>query len=366
MNLSRSAGAAAVAFALVGGLAGCGSQHLVGGSTAAPTATSTSVVPPTAKRSATELVKAMRASATKASSFQATGTIELDFSDLDLDFASADAGSGLASSDEPYSSYLPESTSPATTAPPDVMKVDVAGQTNGSNLRMAVSHNNGTTTLMLVDGTVYFRANKASLEDQGTMGYDSDSGQTSSSVPRMVKYADQWISTPIAKTANTHFTRTLAQLLDETISTKVFPDDKVAAATVTPIVDEGVPAYRITAGKSSLVVAADDAATLRYVVTENPYQLQTLRFSNWNSVPAVTAPADATPSSQLPEWAQSSISDYISDGSDSDSGSGNSGTYGYYPSADASGFTGDGWATGEAPSTGEASASADWATSSAN
>ena len=366
MNLRRCTGAVAVAFALVGSLAGCGSQHLTGAGTAAPTATSTSVVPPSAQRSAAELVKAMRASTAKATSFQASGTIELDFSSVQAE--STDAAADSTSSDDPYASYLPSSTSPGTTAPPDVMKVDVAGQTNGTGLRLTMSHDGGTSTMMVIADSVYFRADKTFLDSTGTVSYDDSSGQTTSSPSRLVKYADQWISTPVANTTNTHFKRTLKQLLDETISTKVWSDDKVAAATVTPIVDEGVPAYRITAGKSSIVVAADDAATLRSVVTANPYEVQTLRFSNWNSVPALTAPADSIPSSQLPGWAQSSMSDYISEGSDSetDSGSGSSDgstSFGYYPSADASGSTGDDWSTGEASATAELPSAA-WATSS--
>ena len=362
MNLRRSAGATAVAFALVGGLAGCGSQHLAGGSTTAPTATSTSVVPPTAKRSATELVTAMRASAAKAASFQASGTIELDFSSAQAE--STAPAADPTSSDDPYASYLPSDASPATTQPPDVMKVDVAGRTDGNGLRMTMSHDGGTSTMMVVADTVYFRGDKTFFDNSGTVSYDDSSGQTSSSPSRLAEYADQWISTPVANATNTHFKRTLKQLLDETISTKAWPDDKVAAATLTPIVDEGVPAYRITAGKSSLVIAADDAATLRSVVTADDFEVQTLHFSNWNSVPTLTAPADVIPSSKLPGWAQSSMSDYISEGSGSetDSGSGSSDgstSFGYDPSANASGYTGDGSLTGDG------SATAGWATSTA-
>ncbi|KYH45056.1 hypothetical protein [Branchiibius sp. NY16-3462-2] len=359
MNLRRCTGAVAVAFALVGSLAGCGSQHLTGAGTAAATATSTSVVPPTAQRSATELVKAMRASTATATSFQATGTIKLDFSSVQAE--STDAAADPTSSDDPYASYLPSDASPATTQPPDVMKVDVAGQTNGTGLRLTTSHDGGTSTMMVVADTVYFRGDKTFFDDNGTVSYDDNSGQTSSSPSRLAEYADQWISTPVALATNPHFKGTLKQLLDETISTKAWPDAKVAAATVTPIVDEGVPAYRITASKNSLVIAADDAATLRSVVTGNPYEVQTLRFSNWNSVPALTAPADAIPSSKLPGWAQSSMSDYLSEGSGSETNSGSgssdgSTSSGYYTSADASGSTGEASATADLPS-------AAWATS---
>lgn len=358
MHLRRAAGATVVAFALVGGLAGCGSQHLTGPGTAAPTAMSTSVVPPTAKRSATELMKAMRASAANATSFQATGTIEFDLGDVEVE--STVAAGDPSNSDDPYSSDMPSPTSTGSTAQREMINVDDAGQTNGSGVRMTISHDDGTSTAMIVADTVYFRANKAFFDDNGTISYDDSSGQTSSSAPRLAKYADQWISTATTKASSAHLARTMTQLLDETISTKVFPDNKVAAATVTPIVDEGVPAYRITVGKGSLVVAADQAATLRSVVAAKLGETQTLHFSNWNSVPALTAPADAVPSSQLPEWAQSSMSDYLDTGSDSASGSGSSDgstSFGYYPSADASGPADDD------SSSGEASATAGWATS---
>ncbi|WP_109687809.1 hypothetical protein [Branchiibius hedensis] len=361
MNLRRSAGATAVAFALVGGLAGCGSQHLAGGSTTAPTATSTSVVPPTAKRSATELVTAMRASAAKAASFQASGTIEFDFGDFVADSSTDESGSQTSVGSVPVPqdsdlTSLPESTSAPSSQKVEVITVSVAGAMDGSSVELTTSRADfGKQTTRYVGDTSYLRADKGFFDSQATEQYDVSSSQSTSVPAPMSKYADKWISyrDPAGSTAPEK--HTMKQLLDETISAKHLSDSTVAAGTVTAIVDEGVPAYRVKIGANELIIAADDASTLRYIALSEDHETQRLRFSHWNDVAAFTAPAGAIPSSQIPGWDPVEADGF--GGSDSDSGSGSSD--GYDPSASASGYTGDGSLTGDG------SATAGWATSTA-
>ena len=328
MSLRRSAGATVVAVALMSGLAGCGSQHLTGADTAATTATTTSAEPPAAKHTAAELVKAMRASVAKATSFQAAGTIEFDFSDIEAE------STGTA---DPGGSMSP------TSSPAHVMRVDAAGTTNGSGVRLTVSSDMGTMSTMYVGDSTYFRADKGFFADLGSTGSDDSSGQPSSVGASLAKYANRWISTRVVQNSTPRLKHTLTQLLNETVSREAFPDAKLATATVTPIVDNGVPAYRVDVGKSSLIIAADDASTLRYAVVAESDETQKLRFSQWNTVPAITAPADAIPGSQIPGWDASGLGPEVLAGtaSQSDSGSGSSSApYELDPSA---GPTGDGF-----------------------
>lgn len=343
MNL-RPLGAILMAAALIAPLSGCGQPHPAG-STTTPSGTVSTVAPPAAVSSAADLVKAMRATAEKATSFQAAGTIEFPRDDLES-MDSVSGGAGPSGSDDPNApvSSASSTPSPATHPAAQVTRVTVAGALDGSSfeLTMSAGASDAAAAYRCVGHTQYFRGNRAYFEQSLPISYDPSSTQTSVGNSVLLKYADRWVSTPATDGTAGPPRHALKQLLDETISAKQLSDADLAKAAATPIVDQGTPAYRVKVGASEWIIAADKAATLRSVVVAAGFETQRLRFSRWNDVPAFEAPADAIAGSTIPGWADEMGGAPFSSGSGSGSDSADATAYASFASVPESPEPGDG------------------------
>lgn len=161
-------------------------------------------------------------------------------------------------------------------------RLDIAGQTDGSNQRLQLTHPDfGTMEVLTVDGKTYMKADTKFWESQAP-GMGS-------------MFTGKYVLVPASKTGG------LSDVKIEGLMKQVFegPSASAMASKTTPVGEtnvSGTPAYVITegAGEAEMVVSADGQANLMEW-RGTPKEPGLIRFSELDSV----APFSAPPSSDV-------------------------------------------------------------------
>lgn len=195
-----------------------------------------------------------------------------------------------------------------------MITVDAAGRTDGSSFLETVTSGAVKVDVARIGSTEYLRLNKAAFTDGAIFGFDLDS-VSSHTATALSKYAGTWVASRAP--AEDRQINPVGRSIRELVGEEELPASTVAALVVHPVVDEGEPAYQLIHDQTKIVVSSDGSATLRFVDITGDGQNQTLRFSDWNAVPALQAPANAVPGTRIPGWhAFTSEGTSVSAGSD--------------------------------------------------
>jgi hypothetical protein len=161
------------------------------------------------------------------------------------------------------------------------VKIDIAGDRAGKNLRAIVNDGTGNLEILTAGGATYFKADSAYWTKNGN--------------PSIAKLAaGKYVRVPAGSSAGANIP-TVGSLLDQ-----IFAKDISAASKLNTTVKKtevaGVPAYLMTTktDKTKVFVSADGQA--RLIRVEGPTaQLGALDFTEWNAV----APFSPPPASQV-------------------------------------------------------------------
>jgi hypothetical protein len=161
------------------------------------------------------------------------------------------------------------------------VKINIAGDRGGKNLRAIIDDGTGAIEILTTAGSTYVKADAAYWTKNGT--------------PAIAKQAaGKYLKVPAGSAAGASIP-TVGTLLDQIFSKDISAASKLNT-TVTKTTLAGVPAYLMTtkADQTKVYVSADGAAHLMRV--EGPKgQLGALNFTEWNAV----APFKPPPASQV-------------------------------------------------------------------
>jgi len=161
------------------------------------------------------------------------------------------------------------------------VKVDIAGDRAGKNLRAMVNDGTGAIEILTVGGQTYLKADAAYWTKNGTAAIAKQA-------------AGKYIKVPAASAAGMS-DLTVGKLLDQIFAKDISTEGKLNT-TVTKTEVNGAPAYLMTtkADATKVYVSADGQTRLLRV--EGPKgQLGSLDFTEWDAV----APVSAPPANQL-------------------------------------------------------------------
>ena len=161
------------------------------------------------------------------------------------------------------------------------VKVDIAGDRAGKNLRAIVNDGSGAIEILTAGGQTYLKADTAYWTKNGT-----------AAIAKLA--AGKYIKVPAASAAGMS-DLTVGKLLDQIFAKDISTEGKLNT-TVTKTEINGIPAYLMTtkADSTKIYVSADGQTRLLRV--EGPKgQLGSLDFTEWDAV----APVSAPPANQL-------------------------------------------------------------------
>lgn len=162
------------------------------------------------------------------------------------------------------------------------IKIELAGTVDGSNQKGSIS-NSSTTD----GGSVQFVVAGGKQYANGDAAYYKSSDQSA----KAAQYAGKWIIVPSGNTHAKFSELTLQDLFKE--MKQNFSTAKTAKMKITSTTEDGQAAWQISDGETTGVISADGKARLLRADHKESGQTASYRFSEWDAVPTVTAPAGA-------------------------------------------------------------------------